>query len=117
MNTTSFIESITNHFPDAVSASHAYRGDNTVILRREFLLDVARHLKEDPALQMNYLMDITAVDYSAFGERPTPAFFASSGVTVSPSSEIPDENPWPGPPDESRFAVVYHFFSTSHKHR
>ena len=66
---------------------------------------------------MSYLMDLTAVDYSAFGKRPAPAFFASSGVAVGPSPEIPDENPWPGPPGETRFAVVYHFFSVTHKHR
>jgi NADH-quinone oxidoreductase subunit C len=102
-------------FPDAFSSSHTYRGDATVILRRDFLLELARFLKEDPGLRMNYLMDITAVDYSAFGKRPSPAFFSSSGVAVSLSPQIPDEDPWPGPP--ARFAVVYHFFSTAHKHR
>jgi NADH-quinone oxidoreductase subunit C len=117
MNTASLIESVRDRFPDAVSASHTYRGDATVVLRRSFLLEVARFLKEDPALQMNYLMDLTAVDYSTFGKRPAPAFFSSSGVAVSPSTQIPDEDPWPGPPDPSRFAVVYHFYSTAHKHR
>jgi NADH-quinone oxidoreductase subunit C len=117
MNASSLIESVTAHFPDAVSASHTYRGDATVVLRRRFLLEVARFLKEDPALQMNYLMDVTAVDYSTFGKRPAPAFFSSSGVAVSPSPQIPDEDPWPGPPDPSRFAVVYHFYSMAHKHR
>src|SRR5438552_18875532 len=63
------------------------------------------------------MMDLTAVDSSAFGKRPTPAFFASSGVAVSPSSGIPDENPWPGPPGEARFAVAYHFFFAAHQHR
>ena len=117
MSTSSRIELVTVRFPQAVSGSHAYRGDETVVLRREFLLQVARFLKEDPALQMNLLMDLTAVDYSTFGKSTTPAFFASSGVAVSPSSQIPDEDPWPGPPGESRFAVVYHFFSLRHKHR
>ncbi len=122
MNTTSLIEEVTDRFPDAVSASHTYRGDATVVLRREFLLEVVRFLKEDPALQMNFLVDLTAVDYSAFGKGPAPAFFASSGVAVSPSPQIPDEDPWPGPPnlgppDPSRFVVVYHFFSMPHKHR
>ncbi len=117
MNTSSLIASVTDRFPDAVSASHSYRGDATFVLRRESLLEVARFLKEDPALRMNFLMDLTAVDYSAFGKEPAPAFFASSGVAVSPSPQIPDENPWPGPPDPSRFAVVYHFFSMAHKHR
>jgi len=117
MNSSSLIGSVTDRFPEAVSASHSYRDDATIVLRRESLLEVARFLKEDPALRMNYLMDLTAVDYSAFGNRPTPAFFTSSGVSVSPSPQIPDEDPWPGPPDQSRFVVVYHFYSTAHKHR
>jgi NADH-quinone oxidoreductase subunit C len=37
-------------------------------------------------------------------------------VPVRPSNTIPDADPWPGPPEE-RFTVVYHFYSTSHKHR
>ena len=117
MNASSLIESVTDRFPDGVSASHTYRDDATVVLRRNSLLEVARFLKEDPALQMNFLMDLTAVDYSTFGKGPAPAFFASSGVAVSPSSQIPDEDPWPGPPDRSRFVVVYHFYSMAHKHR
>ncbi len=117
MNNSSLIASVTDRFPAAVSASHTYRGDATVVLRRESLLEVARFLKDDTALQMNYLMDVTAVDYSAFGKAPAPAFFASSGVAVSPSPQISGEDPWPGPPDPSRFTVVYHFFSTAHKHR
>ena len=115
--TSVLIESVTDRFPDAVSASHAYRGDQTVVVRPEFLLEIARFLKEDPALQMNLLVDVTAVDYSAFGKGPAPAFFASSGVAVKPSSQIPDEDPWPGPPEKTRFTVVYHFYSIQHKHR
>ena len=117
MNTTSLITLVGDRFPEAVSAFHNYRGDETVILRCEFLLQVARFLKEDPVLQMNFLMDLTAVDYSTFGKSPAPAFFASSGVAVSPSSQIPDEDPWPGPPADARFAVAYHFYSMVHKHR
>ena len=114
---TALIDSVLERFPDAVASSHDYRGDATVVLRRESLLAVARFLKQDPALAMNFLMDLTAVDYSTFGQGPRPAFFASSGVAVRPAPDIPDEDPWPGPPDRSRFAVVYHFFSTTHKHR
>ena len=117
MNTASLIQSVKNRCPDAVATSHTYRGDATLVLHPKFLLDVAHFLKEEPALQMNGLMDLTAVDYDAFGKQPTPAFFASSGVAVRPSSQIPDKESWPGPPEEGRFAVVYHFFSTVHKHR
>ena len=114
---TSLIKAVSDRFPAAVSATHTYRGDQTVVLRPEFLLEIAQFLKEDPALQMNLLVDVTAVDYSAFGKSPAPAFFASSGVAVKPSTQIPDEDPWPGPPEKARFAVVYHFYSMHHKHR
>src|SRR5260370_8401241 len=117
MNTYSLIESVAGRFPNAVTASHTYRGDATVVLSPKFLLEAARFLREDPALQMNYLMDLTAVDYSTFGKRPEPAFFSSSGLALCPAPQIPDENPWPGPPAQPRFAVVYHFFSMPHKHR
>ena len=117
MTGAGLIELIGERFPQAVRASHAYRGDSTAMLHREWLLGVARALKEDPAFQMNFLMDVTAVDYSAFAKKPSPAFFASSGVAVRPSSEIPDQDPWPGPPGPERFAVVYHFFSLPLKHR
>jgi NADH-quinone oxidoreductase subunit C len=117
MNAASLILAVHERFPEAVEGSHAYRGDATVILSRERLLDVARTLKEDPAFHMQFLMDVTAVDFSAFGRKPSPAFFASSGVAVHLSPEIPDQEPWPGPHGQARFMLVYHFFSLSLKHR
>jgi NADH-quinone oxidoreductase subunit C len=117
MTAASLIQAVQERFPEAVKGSHAYRGDATVILSREFLLPVARALKEDPAFQMQFLMDLTAVDFSEFGKKPSPAFFASSGVAVRPSPEMPDQEPWPGPPGPARFVIVYHFFSLSLKHR
>ena len=111
------IELVRQRFPEAVSAAHTFRGDATIVMRPSFLLEMARFLRDDPALQMNFLMDVTAVDYSRFGAGPTLAFFASSGVSVKPSPQIPDADPWPGPPDPSRFTVVYHFYSMTHKHR
>ena len=117
MTAASLIQAVRDRVPEAVTASHAYRGDPTVLLRRESLLETARTLKEDPAFRMNVLMDLTAVDFSAFGKKPSPAFFASSGVAVRPSPDIPDQDPWPGPPGPARFVVVYHLFSLSLKHR
>jgi len=117
MNSSSLIPLVQDRFPDAVISWHAYRGDETVVLRPERLVEVARFLKEDSAFDMNFLMDLTAVDYSRFGQSPAPAFFASSGVSVGPCSQIPDEDPWPGPPGKSRFAVAYHFYSMKYKHR
>ena len=117
MTVAALIQAVKDRLPEAVTASHAYRGDATVLLRRESLIEVARTLKDDPAFDMQMLMDLTAVDFSAFGKKPSPAFFASSGVAVRPSPDIPDQDPWPGPPGPARFVVVYHLFSLSHKHR
>ena len=130
MDAASLIQAVRDRFPASVRASHSYRGDATVLIGRELLLDVARTLKDDPAFQMNFLMDLTAVDFSTFGTKRSPAFFANSGVAVSPSPEIPDEDPWPGPPaphssagaalgtpEPARFVVVYHLFSLPLKHR
>jgi NADH-quinone oxidoreductase subunit C len=117
MNAASLIAAIRERFPGAVRAAHAYRGDATVIVDRQHLLEVARALRDDPAFQMSFLMDLTAVDFSAFDTKRSPAFFAHSGVAVKPSPEIPDEDPWPGRPGPERFVVVYHFFSLPLKHR
>ena len=78
------IEIVRQRFGDAVSDSHSYRGDATVVLRPESLVEVARFLRDEEALRMDFLMDLSAVDYSEFGKRPAPAFFASSGVQVRP---------------------------------
>ena len=117
MSATPLIQAVCDRFPAAVTASHAFRGDSTVIVARSELLDVARSLRDDAAFQMNLLVDLTAVDYSTFGRKPARAFFSSSGVAVRPSSGIPTRDPWPGPPADARFAVVYHFFSLPLKHR
>ena len=117
MNAASLIQALRDRFPHAVQAAHSYRGDATVLIGRESLLEVARTLKEDPAFQMSFLMDLTAVDFSAYGKKRSPAFFAHSGVAVKPSPEIPDEEPWPGPPAPARFVVVCHLFSLPLKHR
>ena len=117
MNAAALIQAMRDRFPEAVTASHSFRDDATAIVSGESLLEIAGWLKEDAAFQMNFLMDLTAVDFSAFGTRPSRGFFSSSGVAVRPSSEIPTHDPWPGPPANARFAVVYHFFSLPLKHR
>src|SRR5260370_8763094 len=116
MNTSSLIESVAGRFPDAVTASHTYRGDATVVLSPKFLLEVARFLKEDPALQMNYLMDLTAVDYSTFWKRPAPAFFSSSGVAVGPRPPNPGQTPPPGTPAPRPFPAAHPLSPLHHHH-
>ncbi|MDP6762607.1 MAG: NADH-quinone oxidoreductase subunit C [Planctomycetota bacterium] len=117
MDAVALIALVSERVPQAVASSHAWRGDTTLILRRAHLLETARLLRDEPELAMNLLVDLSAVDYSTHGESPVPAFFSSSGVSVRGSCLIPDEDPWPGPPLNAHFAVVYHFYSTTLKHR
>ena len=118
MNAASLIQAVRERFPEAVTSAPRVPGRcDGHPCRVSSCSSVARTLKEDPAFQMKFLMDLTAVDFSAFGQKPSPAFFASSGVAVRPSPQIPDEDPWPGPPGSARFVVVYHFFSLPLKHR
>lgn len=49
-------------FAPHILETHSYRGDDTVVIQREALIDVAKTLKEDPELRYNFLIDITAVD-------------------------------------------------------
>ncbi len=49
-------------FPDAVLETHAHKGDETALVKRESLLAIAQLLKTDPLFDMNVLMDLAGVD-------------------------------------------------------
>lgn len=68
--------------------AHALYGDETVVIKRDDLMAVVKLLREDPDLDFNFLVDITAVDYLTYPE-----------------------------PKPTRFEVVYHFYSMRHGRR
>ena len=51
--------------------AHTLRGEEIIFLSREGMLETFCILKEDPQLDFNFLMDITAVDYLG---KKTPRF-------------------------------------------
>ena len=55
------LEPIKNKFPGDVLETHAFRGDETVLLRKEALLKAAAFMKDE--LGFDFLMDLTAADY------------------------------------------------------
>jgi NADH-quinone oxidoreductase subunit C len=57
------IQYLSANFSQWVLESHAFRGDETVVIRPEGLLEIVRGLKNQPELDYNFLADITAVDY------------------------------------------------------
>lgn len=85
------LQRVQEKFTQEIFDTHSFRGDETAIIRPGALISIARFLKETPGLDFNYLMDLTAVDY---------LFFAGGRIKK-----------------ESRFEVVYHFYSMKQNHR
>ncbi len=61
------IQRVTEQFPDDVVGTHQDHGDDTVIMRPDRMVEVARFLRDDPFLSFEMLMDLTGVDY--LGQR------------------------------------------------
>ena len=55
-------------FPEDIIDSHAFRGDQTAVVRPGALPRVVTHLKEEGDLDFDFLMDLSAVDH--LGREP-----------------------------------------------
>ena len=118
-------------FPQHVLAVHRFRGQETVLVKWEGLLDVARFVRDDPAMACDFLMDLTCVDYLKFGTSQTSA---PTLATPSPLPYYMKPKPvtetWERLPaclrqaqagpvscDDGSFEVVYHLYSSTRHHR
>ena len=61
-------------FPDAVQATHADRGDATVLVDAARIVEVLRVLRDTAGLDFDMLMDLTAVDYAGHPDHDGPRF-------------------------------------------
>ena len=61
------VDSLRQEFGDAILATGSYRGDETVTVGRDRLLDVLRHLRDREGVEQ--LSDLAAVDYPRRAER------------------------------------------------
>lgn len=57
------IDLVRKKFPDDVLDSHSRLGNDTVIIKRDNLVDIATYLRHDEATKLDLLRDVTAVDY------------------------------------------------------
>lgn len=62
MSPEQIVETITTKFPDIVESSDASTGMATFLIRPDGIEELCHFLKEDPSLQFDYLMSLTAVD-------------------------------------------------------
>ncbi len=54
---------IKERFSSDIVSTHSQCGDDTILLKKEGVLLVLAFLKDNPDLDFNFLMDLTAVDY------------------------------------------------------
>lgn len=56
------VERVRERFPESLLEVTEYRGETTIRVRREDILEVLRFLKEDEACAFDFLTDLTGVD-------------------------------------------------------
>ncbi|MFN3740349.1 MAG: NADH-quinone oxidoreductase subunit C [Thermodesulfovibrionales bacterium] len=56
-------ERLRERFPEDVREIKEFRDQVSVIVKRDHILDLLRFLKEEPDIQMDFLKDLTAVDW------------------------------------------------------
>jgi len=81
------VQRIKERFPDMVLGEHAQHGDDTVIVRRDAIVEICRLLKETPELSFEMLTDECGVDRLHHPQKI------------------------------ERFEVVLHLYSLTHNHR
>jgi len=60
---TSALNRLKDKFPEAVVSTHAMHGDETAVVRRERIVEIATFLRDDHETQFQMLSDLTSVDY------------------------------------------------------
>jgi len=69
-------------FPNDIVSSRLFRGEKTIIVKKENIVAICKLLRDDPSTNYNYLSDMTAVDRLKFMKD-----------------------------DEARFEIVYNIYS------
>lgn len=62
------VHALKARFPEAIVSDHAWRGDDTVVVRPDDLVAICRFLKDDPEMAFNLPVDVCGVDYLGWKE-------------------------------------------------
>lgn len=62
-------EKIKERFPDDFVEAREYRGQLSVIVKKDRIVEICRFLHDDPELAFDHITDVTAVDYPNDEER------------------------------------------------
>ena len=100
-------QQLQQRFVTQIAACKVDRGEVTLELAGESLIDVCLALRDEEAFAFELLMDVCGVDYLAYGTGDY-----SQGAQAG-SPEWVESGSWKGP----RFGIVYHLLSIRHNRR
>jgi len=63
------LKKLKEKFPGSIVEIIEFRGELTLVIKKESLIDICQFLKDDPDLVYNFLSDICGVDFSERGKR------------------------------------------------
>jgi NADH-quinone oxidoreductase subunit C/D len=111
------IEKLKTRFPNAVQDVSEFRGDVTIALSRETLLDASRFLRDDPDLQYNLLVDLTSVDRRNMGIEPRFAtLYELYSIPKNHSIRLKIPLPWDGASEMPQCPSVTDIWPTANWH-
>ena len=90
------LERLREQFPGEVRATDTYRNDASAQITPDRVVDIARFLRDDPALRFDMPMDVTAVDYlgqEARFEIVYHLYSTQHNHRVRLKARIPEDNP------------------------
>jgi len=90
------LDKLRERFPADVLATDRYRGDDSVVIRPESVVEVARFLRDEPRLRFDLPLDVTTVDY--IGQEPRfevvyHLFSTASRQRVRVKARVPERDP------------------------
>lgn len=94
--TQPILDRLRERFPNDVLATDTYRGDASACVRPASVLDVARFVRDDPALRFDLPLDVTAVDYIGQPLRFEVVYHLYSTAhhhRLRLKARVPEENP------------------------
>ncbi len=125
MNPQALQDRLRERFGDTLKNCTLVRGEVTVEIAPQDLLEVATALRDEQDFRFEQCIDVCGMDYSAWGkdewatEEATGTGF-SRGVEVNTAARLPaleEELSVERPGESKRFAAVYHLLSLTHNQR
>lgn len=107
------IQLLMARFADRVDCSELV-GEVTAELKRADMLEICQVLRDDPDFAFKQLIDVSGVDYSAYGQVEWETHGSSS---TGFSRGVEDADTAINRGDSPRFAAVYHLLSIKHNRR